>query len=253
MELLSQLSYCQVQRKLVVSVQFSSMMLALWGCLGFQSPFENFMAVLLWECWLCCGWHPALCFPDVPNNLRAEAVQCVLLLLPDEHREALQTLLEFLCQVSARSAANQMTASNLAVCLAPSVFHLHHPPSSSSSSRSSSASPRRRKTVGVPDQRELGENRAAHDCLLYLIKEHKDLFMVCFVARFFMGYFICTQQNKSSYLHNAILQICGDASFSSHDYRMNLNSLGRKFIYYKEVSEWIKKIRGGNLLIMRKL
>ncbi|PNF44152.1 hypothetical protein B7P43_G00648 [Cryptotermes secundus] len=117
-------------------------------------------------------------FQHVPNNLRAEAVQCVLLLLPDEHREALQTLLEFLCQVSARSAANQMTASNLAVCLAPSVFHLHHPPSSSSSSRSSSASPRRRKTVGVPDQRELGENRAAHDCLLYLIKEHKDLFMV---------------------------------------------------------------------------
>lgn len=117
---------------------------------------------------------------DVPNNLRADAVQCVLLLLPDEHREALQTLLEFLCQVSARSACNQMTASNLAVCLAPSVFHLHHTPSSLSSSRSSSASPRRRKTVGVPDQRELGENRAAHDCLLYLIKEHKDLFMVCY-------------------------------------------------------------------------
>ncbi|XP_069677385.1 rho GTPase-activating protein 7 isoform X3 [Periplaneta americana] len=118
-------------------------------------------------------------FQHVPNNLRAEAVQCVLLLLPDEHREALQTLLEFLCQVSARSACNQMTASNLAVCLAPSVFHLHHTPSSSSSSsRSSSASPRRRKTVGVPDQRELGENRAAHDCLLYLIKEHRELFMV---------------------------------------------------------------------------
>ncbi|GFG38288.1 hypothetical protein Cfor_08928, partial [Coptotermes formosanus] len=117
-------------------------------------------------------------FQHVPNNFRADAVQCVLLLLPDEHREALQTLLEFLCQVSARSACNQMTASNLAVCLAPSVFHLHHAPSSLSSSRSSSASPRRRKTVGVPDQRELGENRAAHDCLLYLIKEHKDLFMI---------------------------------------------------------------------------
>ncbi|PSN51869.1 hypothetical protein C0J52_04727 [Blattella germanica] len=117
-------------------------------------------------------------FQHVPHNLRPEAVQCVMLLLPDEHREALQTLLEFLNQVSARSASNQMTASNLAVCLAPSLFHLHHVPSSSSSSRSSSASPRRRKTVGVPDQRELGENRAAHDCLLYLIKEHKDLFYV---------------------------------------------------------------------------
>jgi hypothetical protein len=160
----------------------------------------------------------------------------VLLLLPDEHREALQTLLEFLYQVAARSAANQMTASNLAVCLAPSVFHLHHPPSSSSSSRSSSASPRRRKTVGVPDQRELGENRAAHDCLLYLIKEHRDLFMVHFVALFCVGNFICKQQNKNKYLLNAALQICSEANFGSHDYRMNLKNLGRKFINYKEVS-----------------
>jgi hypothetical protein len=134
---------------------------------------------------------------DVPNNLRAEAVQCVLLLLPDEHREALQTLLEFLCQVSARSACNQMTASNLAVCLAPSIFHLHHVSSSTSSSRSSSASPRRRKTVGVPDQRELGENRAAHDCLLYLIKEHKDLFMVCLLLLPCTGYFVHTEQLKT--------------------------------------------------------
>ena len=125
---------------------------------------------------------------DVPNSLRAEAVQCVLLLLPDEHREALQTLLDFLSQVSSHSSCNQMTASNLAVCLAPSLFHLHHVPSSSSSSRSSSASPRRRKTVGVPDQRELGENRAAHDCLLYLIKEHKDLF---FVSIWVLSSFLC--------------------------------------------------------------
>ncbi|KAJ8891728.1 hypothetical protein PR048_004263 [Dryococelus australis] len=117
-------------------------------------------------------------FQHVPVGLRKEAVQCVLLLLPDEHREALQTLLEFLGQVSARSACNQMTASNLAVCLAPSLFHLHHATSSASSTRSASASPRRRKTVGIPDPRELSENKAAHDCLLYLVREHKDLFVV---------------------------------------------------------------------------
>lgn len=115
-------------------------------------------------------------FQHVPIELRAEAVQCVLLLLPDEHREALQTLLEFLHQVSARSACNQMNPSNLAVCLAPSLFHLHHAPTTTS--RSASVSPRRRKTVGVPDPRELNENKAAHDCLLYLIKEHKELFVV---------------------------------------------------------------------------
>ncbi|KAL0275758.1 UNVERIFIED_CONTAM: hypothetical protein PYX00_003520 [Menopon gallinae] len=116
-------------------------------------------------------------FQHIPVSLRAEAVQWVILLLPDEHREALQTILEFLNQVSARSKCNQMTESNLAVCLAPSLFHLHHP-SSGSQSRSTSASPRRRKTVGVPDQRELGENKAAHDCLLYLMREHKEVFVV---------------------------------------------------------------------------
>lgn len=72
----------------------------------------------------------------------------MILLLPDEHREALQAILEFLNQVSARSTCNQMTASNLAVCLAPSLFHLHHP-SVGNQSRSTSASPRRRKTVGM--------------------------------------------------------------------------------------------------------
>lgn len=108
----------------------------------------------------------------IPLNQRYEAVQHVLLLLPDEHRETLHFLLDFLAQVAARSPSNQMTASNLAVCLAPSLFHSPVTP------RSTSASPRRRKTVGVPDARELSENKAAHDCLLYLIRENKKLFCV---------------------------------------------------------------------------
>ncbi|XP_049782711.1 stAR-related lipid transfer protein 13 [Schistocerca cancellata] len=84
-------------------------------------------------------------------SLRAEAVRCALLLLPDEHREALQALLWLLSCVAQHSSVNQMTASNIAVCLAPSIFQL---------------------------QPELAENRAAHDCLLYLITEHKHLFTV---------------------------------------------------------------------------
>lgn len=32
--------------------------------------------------------------------------------------------------------------------------------------------------MGIPDQRELSENKAAHDCLLYLVKMHRELFMV---------------------------------------------------------------------------
>lgn len=110
-------------------------------------------------------------------ELRPDAVQCVLLLLPDEHREALETLLDFLNHVASNSPYNQMTASNLAVCLAPSLFHFNHS-NTNVTNRSSSVSPRRRKTVGIPDQRELSENKAAHDCLLYLVKMHRELFMV---------------------------------------------------------------------------
>lgn len=116
----------------------------------------------------------------MPVDLRPDAVQCVLLLLPDEHREALETLLDFLNHVANNSPYNQMTASNLAVCLAPSLFHFNHGNTTNVTNRSSSVSPRRRKTVatGIPDQRELSENKAAHDCLLYLVKMHRELFMV---------------------------------------------------------------------------
>lgn len=113
---------------------------------------------------------------DVPVNQRMEAVQCALLLLPDEHREALFTLLDFLYAVSTHANTNQMTASNLAVCLAPSLFHWQPVPS-----RSSSVSPRRRNKTsgsGVPDAKELGQNKAAHDCLLALIKHHREFYTV---------------------------------------------------------------------------
>ncbi|XP_036150259.1 stAR-related lipid transfer protein 13-like isoform X1 [Monomorium pharaonis] len=112
-------------------------------------------------------------FQHVPVELRPDAVQCVLLLLPDENREALEILLDFLNHVASNSPSNQMTASNLAVCLAPNLFHFKH-----STDVTNSVSPRRRKTMGIPDQRELSENKAAHDCLLFLIKMHRELFMV---------------------------------------------------------------------------
>ncbi|XP_023239294.1 rho GTPase-activating protein 7-like isoform X1 [Centruroides sculpturatus] len=110
-------------------------------------------------------------FQHIPEELRKEATQAAILLMPDENREVLQSLLSFLQDVSFHSEENQMTATNLAVCFAPSLFHLNTP-------RSASASPRRSKTVGVPDQRELNENRAAHECLTHMIKEYKNLFTI---------------------------------------------------------------------------
>lgn len=131
----------------------------------------------------------------VPANQRLDALRCALLLLPDEHREALQTFLAFLTDVAALASINQMTPSNLAVCLAPSLFHLpatalHNRSSNSNggvggsngngNNSNTSSSPRRRKTVGVPDQRELSQNKAAHDCLLQMINDFRHLFTVSF-------------------------------------------------------------------------
>ena len=158
----------------------------------------------------------------VPVTQRLDALRCALLLLPDEHREALQTFLTFLTDVAALASINQMTPSNLAVCLAPSLFHLpatsvssssstsHNRSagvngpsngavgggvvpsgngnniSSSSSSGSSAPSPRRRKTVGVPDQRELSQNKAAHECLLQMINDFRYLFTVISFINFYI-------------------------------------------------------------------
>ncbi len=66
-----------------------------------------------------------------------------------------------------------MTASNLAVCFAPSLFHMCGPKSNPT------ASPRRsRKNMGIPDERELLEQKAARDCLTTMINECKHIFMV---------------------------------------------------------------------------
>jgi len=113
--------------------------------------------------------------------MRGEAVNSVIMLLPDEHREALRVLLDFLHAISLHANVNQMSASNLAVCLAPSLLRLHHVPTNggSPSARGPATSPRRRnKSAGAPDTREIGENKAAHDCVLHLIKCHRDLFTV---------------------------------------------------------------------------
>ena len=63
-------------------------------------------------------------FLDVPKEQRLQAVRAAILLMPDESREVLQTLLYFLRDVTSLVEENQMTPINLAVCLGPSLFHL---------------------------------------------------------------------------------------------------------------------------------
>ncbi|XP_060620992.2 rho GTPase-activating protein 7-like isoform X1 [Anolis sagrei] len=111
----------------------------------------------------------------LPKDQQFCAVQAAILLLPDENREALQTLLFFLRDVVAFVEENQMTPANIAVCLAPSLFHLNTlRRESSSSSRSS----QRKYSIGKPDQRDLSENLAATQGLGHMIMECHRLFQI---------------------------------------------------------------------------
>ena len=81
-----------------------------------------------------------------------------------------------------------MTASNLAICFAPSLFHVYGVHSGSSSAAASNgtalgrASPRRdgkhASGSGLPDENELIEQKAALDCLTFMIVNVNDLFTV---------------------------------------------------------------------------
>ncbi|XP_061902957.1 stAR-related lipid transfer protein 13-like isoform X2 [Entelurus aequoreus] len=110
----------------------------------------------------------------VPKDQQLQAARAAILLMADENRQALQTLLHFLRDVTAMVEENHMTASNLAVCLAPSLFHL-------SLTRSELLSPRsihRKYTTGRPDQKDLNENTAATKGLTHLITECQRLFQI---------------------------------------------------------------------------
>ncbi|XP_029704582.1 LOW QUALITY PROTEIN: stAR-related lipid transfer protein 13-like [Takifugu rubripes] len=110
----------------------------------------------------------------VPTEQRLQAVRAAILLMPDENREVLQTLLYFLRDVTSLVEENQMTPMNLAVCLGPSLFHL-------SILKNETLSPRsiqRKYTTGRPDQKDLTENLAATEGLAHLITECQHLFQI---------------------------------------------------------------------------
>ncbi|XP_050803276.1 rho GTPase-activating protein 7 isoform X3 [Gopherus flavomarginatus] len=110
----------------------------------------------------------------VPKDQRLQAIKAAVMLLPDENREVLQILLYFLGDVTAAVKENQMTPTNLAVCLAPSLFHLN-------TLKRENSSPRvmqRKQSLGKPDQKDLNENLAATQGLAHMIAECKKLFQI---------------------------------------------------------------------------
>ncbi|KAG8579050.1 hypothetical protein GDO81_010696 [Engystomops pustulosus] len=111
----------------------------------------------------------------VPKDQQFYAAQAAILLLPDENREALKMLLYFFRDVVACASENQMTQTNIAVCLAPSLFHLNSLRRESSSSTRAS---QRKYSLGKPDQKDLSENLAATQGLAHMIAECNRLFQV---------------------------------------------------------------------------
>ncbi|KAL4842240.1 hypothetical protein H8958_003859, partial [Nasalis larvatus] len=104
----------------------------------------------------------------VPKDQRLQAIKAAIMLLPDENREVLD--------VTAAVKENQMTPTNLAVCLAPSLFHLNTLKRENSSPRYGVM--QRKQSLGKPDQKDLNENLAATQGLAHMIAECKKLFQV---------------------------------------------------------------------------
>uniref|UniRef100_A0A4W4FTP9 StAR-related lipid transfer (START) domain containing 13b n=1 Tax=Electrophorus electricus TaxID=8005 RepID=A0A4W4FTP9_ELEEL len=113
-------------------------------------------------------------YQHVPKEQRLQAVQAAIMLMSDENREVLQTLLCFLSDVTSSVQENQMTPMNIAVCLAPSLFHLNILKKDNLSPRAM----QKKYATGRPDQKDLNENLAATQGLAHMITECNQLFEV---------------------------------------------------------------------------
>lgn len=111
----------------------------------------------------------------VPREQRLQAVQAAIMLMSDENREVLQTLLCFLSDVTSSVQENQMTPMNIAVCLAPSLFHLNI---LKKDNLSPWAMQKKYGASGRPDQKDLNENLAATQGLAHMITECNRLFEI---------------------------------------------------------------------------
>nr|KAF6368181.1 DLC1 Rho GTPase activating protein [Myotis myotis] len=165
----------------------------------------------------------------VPKDQRLQAIKAAIMLLPDENREVLQTLLYFLSDVTAAVKENQMTPTNLAVCLAPSLFHLN-------TLKRENSSPRvmqRKQSLGKPDQKDLNENLAATQGLAHMIAECKKLFQVPEeMSRCRNSY---TEQELKPLTLEALGRLCAD---ESADYQHFLQDCMDSL--FKEVKEKFK-------------
>ncbi|CAF1507560.1 unnamed protein product, partial [Adineta ricciae] len=119
------------------------------------------------------------------NERRLRSLQYAVLLLPDENRLVLHLLLSFLNDVSKHSKTNQMSSINLATCFAPTLFSFRHyndmeivDLSTSSSTRKTPQTTVTSNIMGMPDWREIQEQRKAMEILAFMIDHVRSLFLV---------------------------------------------------------------------------
>ncbi|KAL0994857.1 hypothetical protein UPYG_G00128170 [Umbra pygmaea] len=140
----------------------------------------------------------------VPKEQRLQAVRVAILLMSDENREVLQSLLCFLRDVTSCVEENQMTPMNLAVCLGPSLFHLNILKNDNMSPRSI----QKKYTTGRPDQKDLSENLAATQGLAHMITECQRLFEIPEEM---------VSQSRNTYMEAELLAPPLDELCKSHD------------------------------------
>ena len=96
-----------------------------------------------------------------------------------------------------------MNASNLAVCFAPSLFHMCgvRPNAANPASVASPKRSRKQMNAAVPDQRELMEQKSAHQCLTAMIGHCKQLFTVSNVnAAYVLYIYLVAALQRASYV-----------------------------------------------------
>nr|CDS17234.1 rho GTPase activating protein 7 [Echinococcus granulosus] len=122
-------------------------------------------------------------FHHAPEVCTIDLLRLAMISLPDVNRIGLQSLLQFLYALSLRCSLTQMSALNLAICLAPSLFHFSSllVPSTAVSPLLANFGSRRRKKLdplGGLEPKDLAEQVAAQKCLCALITYAPSIFMV---------------------------------------------------------------------------
>ncbi|THD28446.1 STA13 [Fasciola hepatica] len=113
----------------------------------------------------------------IPASGQLDLLRWVLIGLPDENRVVLQKLLYLLNSLVRHAHVTQMSASNLAVCFAPSLFRLIS--AGYASQVNVGLSPRRlRRTTSGPDPKDLADQRTAQLSLSSMITHAPVLFEI---------------------------------------------------------------------------